>query len=151
MRKSPYGHAGKAVWERDTGFSAARKSVAEAHGRMRICRERAGMWVLCRQLWYKMRGVMQSEREKKLMLPSLQTLPNSVLIKNDVKIFYYQPCVNTSLTRTCHRDTDHTFIILCQPIIPIMWHLRHTVTLFCRRCGVRHRTEAEAGMPDDGT
>lgn len=67
MRESPYGHAGKAVWERDTGFSAARKNVAEAHGRMRICRERAGMWVLCRQLWYKMRGVMQSEREKKLM------------------------------------------------------------------------------------
>ena len=44
MRESPYEHAGKAVWESDTGFSATRKSFAEANGMMRICRERAVMW-----------------------------------------------------------------------------------------------------------
>ena len=43
MRESPYEHAEKAVWESDTGFSVTREGVAEAHGMMRICRERAVM------------------------------------------------------------------------------------------------------------
>lgn len=43
MRESPYEHAGKAVWESDTGFSVTREGVAEANGMMRICREIAVM------------------------------------------------------------------------------------------------------------
>lgn len=43
MWESPYEHAEKAVWESDTGFSVIREGVAEAHGMMRICRERAVM------------------------------------------------------------------------------------------------------------
>lgn len=43
MRESPYEHAGKAVWESDTGFSVTREGVAEAHGMMGLCREIAVM------------------------------------------------------------------------------------------------------------